>query len=68
MTKVKPTEALTWKRGVNELAIDLTTLGANRTSSLLYTLWAYENSDLIQASGSAKIIVGEYRHCLSRCR
>jgi hypothetical protein len=34
---VKPTEALAWKRGVNKLAKGLMTLGASRTSSLLYT-------------------------------
>jgi hypothetical protein len=43
MTMVKPIEALALKRGINELAIDLTTLGANRTSSLLYTPRSGEN-------------------------
>jgi hypothetical protein len=38
MNKVKPIEALARKRGANELAIDLTTLGASSTSSLLYTI------------------------------
>ncbi len=37
MNKVKPIEALARKRGANELAIDLMTLGASSTSSLLYT-------------------------------
>jgi hypothetical protein len=67
MTKVKPM-ALTWKRGVNELAIDLTTLGANRTSSLLYTPRAATNPDLDWASGCSRIIEELYQRCSSQGR